>query len=125
MGLRSEAGRSAYPLTWPRAHRAGVWTRRLQRVSGLLLAGFAVWHIFGVVGAAHDRARLADLTLTLYNPVFLGLLLANLGFHTLNGLRSVLFELGLVGVRRQAGGILLAALGAGLLAALGLLWRLR
>lgn len=125
MVLRSEAGRPAYPLGWPRAHRAGVWARRLQRLTGLLLVGFAVWHIFGLVGAAHDRARLADLILTLYNPVFLGLLLANLGFHTLNGLRSILFELGLVGVRRQAGLILLAAAGTGLLVGLGLLWRLR
>ncbi len=125
MGLRSEVGRSAYPLSWPRLHRAGVWARRLQRVSGLALVAFAVWHVFQVVEAAHDRTRLAAMISTLYHPAFIGLVLASLGFHTFNGLRTVLLDLGLLASRRQAGAILVAALGTVVLVAAALGWRLR
>ena len=125
MGLQFEVRPPAYPLSWPRLHRAGVWARRLQRVSGLVLVAFAVWHIFQVVGAAQDRARLAAMVSTLYHPAFIGLVLAALGFHTLNGLRTVLLDLGLLGSQRQVGAILAAALGTVLLVAAALGWRLR
>jgi succinate dehydrogenase/fumarate reductase cytochrome b subunit len=125
MTLRFEVRRSAYPLSWPRLHRARVWARRLQRVSGLALAAFAVWHVFQVVGAAHDRTRLAAMISTLYHPAFIGLVFAALGFHTLNGLRTIFLDLGLMSGRRQAGAILFAALGTVLLAAAAVVWRLR
>ena len=108
----------AYAELWPAHPRWGLWAWWAQRISGVALVAYAVWHIMTVVGAARHPERLARMLQTLHHPVIVGLLLAGIIYHSANGVRLVLFDLGVHAMRRRdafwaflAASILIAAVG--------------
>jgi succinate dehydrogenase / fumarate reductase cytochrome b subunit len=90
---------------WPFNYRLGMWIWLAQRVSGLVLVAYVIAHIFvisfsmaGKTGQSFDGAM--EL---LENPIFVAgelLLFAVVLLHILNGIRVMLFNLG-IGVRNQ------------------------
>ena len=86
------------------ASRAGWWAWLLQRLTGLALAGYLMLHI-GVISTAGVGADTFDGVLTvLQKPFFVALdlmLIAAVLYHGLNGVRVVLFDLG-IGIKQQA-----------------------
>jgi len=90
----------AYAELWPAHPRWGIWAWWAQRVSGVALIVYAVWHIITVAGAARHPERLAAMLQLLRHPVIAGVLLAGVAYHSANGLRLVLFDLGIEGMRQ-------------------------
>lgn len=90
---------------WPANYRTGMWAWTFHRLSGLALSGYLIVHIIvissstsGSQGVNFDKL-LAQLT----QPFFLALdllLWAAVLYHTLNGIRVLLFDAG-IGVRNQ------------------------
>jgi succinate dehydrogenase / fumarate reductase cytochrome b subunit len=76
----------------------------LQRVSGLLLAGYLFFHL-GVINLSLAGAETFDtVTKWVQHPVFTvldNLLIALVLYHAINGVRVMLLETGF-GLRRQA-----------------------
>ena len=108
----------AYAELWPAHPRWGLWAWWAQRISGLALVAYAAWHIITVAGSAGHPERLAAMLRMLRHPVTAGLLFAGLAYHSANGVRLVLFDLGLDGMRQRkafwvflAASILIAAVG--------------
>jgi succinate dehydrogenase cytochrome b subunit len=91
----------AYAELWPAHPRWGVWAWWAQRVSGVALVVYAVWHIVTVAGASQHPERLAAMLQMLRHPVIAGLLLVGLAYHAANGVRLVLFDLGVEAMRQQ------------------------
>jgi succinate dehydrogenase / fumarate reductase, cytochrome b subunit len=90
---------------WPSNYRAGAWAFVLHRATGLALAGYLFAHIWVISFAAVSWGGLSfdRLMELLESPLIktleLGLILLVL-VHGLNGVRILLFDIG-VGVRRQ------------------------
>ncbi|MBI4200509.1 MAG: succinate dehydrogenase, cytochrome b556 subunit [Chloroflexi bacterium] len=84
---------------------AGWWAWLFQRLTGVALVGYLFLHI-GVISTALAGEGTFDAVLrVLQRPVFVVLdlaLLATVLYHTLNGIRVVLLDLGL-GIRQQGG----------------------
>lgn len=97
--LHSSVQRRRYTQT-----RIGWWAWLFQRVSGLALVGYLFLHI-AVISTALGGADTFDSVLKmLQRPIFVVLdlgLVATVLYHSLNGLRVVLFDVGL-GIRQQA-----------------------
>lgn len=91
----------AYAELWPANPRWGVWAWRLQRYSGLALTGYAIWHIVTVTAAARQPERFGPLLAVLRHPAVFGVLMAGLAYHAANGVRLVLFDVGLDAMRRR------------------------
>jgi succinate dehydrogenase cytochrome b subunit len=91
----------AYAELWPTQPRWGLWAWWAQRISGLALVAYAIWHIITVVGAARQPDRFGPLLILLRHPVVFALLMAGLAYHAANGVRLVLFDLGLESMRRR------------------------
>ena len=91
----------AYAELWPAHPRWGIWAWWAQRVSGVALIVYAAWHIITVAGAARHPERLAAMLHLLRHPVVAGLLLAGLAYHSANGVRLVLFDLGVETMRQR------------------------
>jgi succinate dehydrogenase hydrophobic anchor subunit len=89
--------RPSYASTWSRWVHLGRWLHRGQRLSGLVLLVFAVWHIVEFTASAGDAARLAGLLSRLVSPGLVVLVLLTFSLHALNGMRLVLLDLGLGG----------------------------
>ena len=87
----------------PANMRVGMWAFVLHRVTGLALVGYLLLHIMvistSLAGGLAFDAVLARLQAPLFLVLDLGLVAAVL-LHGLNGLRLLLFDLG-VGIRRQ------------------------
>ena len=83
--------------------RAGWWAWLLQRVSGLLLAGYLFLHL-GIINTSLAGANTFDtVTKWVQHPVFAALdniLIALVLYHAVNGIRVMLLEAG-IGLRRQ------------------------
>lgn len=82
-----------------------MWAWLLQRITGLALVFYLFLHIWVISFSAVGKDGLSfDLVLTaLQTPFFIVLdlaLLAAVLFHALNGIRILLFDLG-IGVRSQ------------------------
>ncbi|MGH8701512.1 MAG: hypothetical protein ACREVR_10130 [Burkholderiales bacterium] len=113
-----ETRMQAYAELWPAHPRWGVWAWWAQRISGVALVAYAVWHIMTVVGSVGHPERLAAMLQLLRHPIVAGLLLAGTAYHSANGVRLVLFDLGVQAMRRRdafwaflAASILIAAVG--------------
>lgn len=103
---------------WPTKLRTGMWAWILHRITGLAIVFYLLMHI-GVISTAlwggfdHTMAILR-------HPVFATgelLLVCAVLYHGLNGLRIILFDLGM-GIKHQKA----LFWGAFLLAAAGSLW---
>jgi succinate dehydrogenase hydrophobic anchor subunit len=76
-----------------------MWAWRAQRVSGLALVAYAIWHIVTVTAGARQPERLAQMVIFLRHPVVFAFLMVGLAYHSANGLRMVLFDLGVESMR--------------------------
>lgn len=89
---------------WPLNFRTGMWAYALHRITGLVLVVYMLMHIMvissGMVGgkSAFD-ALLGILQTPFWVVMDLGLV-AVVFFHALNGIRLILFDLG-IGVNSQ------------------------
>lgn len=87
----------------PTEMRTGTWAWLLHRISGLGLVFYLFLHIWVISSSTQGEAAFDRLLAALQTPLFvvldLGLLAAVL-FHGLNGIRIILFDVG-VGVRPQ------------------------
>lgn len=91
---------SAYPAKY----KVGMWAFVLHRVSGLVIALYLVVHI-AVISTAAVSGNLAfnNLMDTMHLPWVVALELGLIGvvlYHLLNGVRLLLFDIG-IGVRQQ------------------------
>lgn len=97
--------RSLNTPLWPANYRTGMWAWTLHRISGLALSGYLIVHIIVISSSARgpNGLNFNSLLATLTQPFFLVLdllLWAAVLYHTLNGIRILLFEAG-IGVRRH------------------------
>lgn len=97
--------RSLNTPLWPANYRAGMWAWTLHRISGVALSAYLIAHIIVISSATRGPGGINfDAVLaTFTQPLFLALdllLWAAVLYHTLNGIRVLLFDAG-VGVRRQ------------------------
>jgi succinate dehydrogenase / fumarate reductase cytochrome b subunit len=83
---------------------AGMLAWILHRISGLALAGYLVIHIWDVSAAYRGGAQsFSEVMATFHTPfwkIMDTLLVAAVVFHTLNGIRILLFDQG-IGLRFQ------------------------
>lgn len=97
--------RSLNTPLWPVNYRTGMWAWALHRLSGLVLTAYLIVHIIVISSSATGQRGinfdklLAQLTQPLWLTMDL-LLWAAVLYHTLNGIRILLFDLG-IGARRQ------------------------
>ncbi len=97
--------RSLNTPVWPMNYRTGMWAWTLHRISGLALSAYLIVHIIVISSSARGPSgvNFNSLLATLTQPFFLVLdllLWAAVLYHTLNGIRVLLFDAG-IGVRRQ------------------------
>lgn len=97
--------RSLNTPLWPANYRTGMWAWTFHRISGLALSGYLIVHIIVISSSARGpgEVNFNSLLATLTQPFFLVLdllLWAAVLYHTLNGIRILLFDAG-IGVRRQ------------------------
>ena len=88
---------------WPTNYRTGMWVWILHRASGLVLAFYGVVHLFVISTAMYSGASFNDVMDFFHEPVLVALelvLLAAVLFHTANGGRILLMDMGL-GIRGQ------------------------
>lgn len=81
----------------------GMWAYWLHRLTGLALVGYLLLHIFVISSARGGAGSFDPLLKTLQSPLFVALdvgLLALVLIHGLNGIRIVLFDLG-IGIQSQ------------------------
>jgi succinate dehydrogenase / fumarate reductase, cytochrome b subunit len=81
----------------------GMWAWLLHRVSGLVLVAYLFAHIIVVSQAQKGSETFDKLFKTLESPLFVVLDLVLLGavlYHMMNGIRVLLFDLG-VAIRKQ------------------------
>ena len=99
--------------------RVGWWAWALQRVTGVVLVAYLLVHICvistSILGVAAFDSTLSFVQHPVFEALNIGLITIVL-YHTFNGVRVVLFDVG-IGIRRQAAGfwacVALTALGAG------------
>ncbi len=97
--LHSSSPRARYTAT-----RAGWWAWFLQRLTGVSLVGYLFLHIAVISTAGAGADTFDGVLIVLQKPFFVVLdllLVAAVLYHALNGLRVVLFDLG-VGIKQQA-----------------------
>ena len=83
--------------------RVGWWAWTLQRVTGVALVLYLLAHIGVISTAAAGEKTFDDVLAFLQTPVFVVLdllLLAAVVYHIVNGIRVILFDLGM-GIRAQ------------------------
>lgn len=84
-------------------YRVGAWAFILHRISGVVIALYGITHVLVISTALRGEDGFNRLMEAFQKPWVLALemaLIAAILFHMLNGLRIVLFDLG-VGIRRQ------------------------
>lgn len=98
--LSSEQRIRVYAELWPAHPRWGLWAWWAQRASGVLLIAYVAWHVVTVVGSVDRPERLAAMMRFLRHPVIVAILLSGTVYHAANGVRLVLFDLGIDAMRR-------------------------
>ncbi|MGH2373848.1 MAG: hypothetical protein ACREJ4_14270 [Candidatus Methylomirabilaceae bacterium] len=89
----------AYAELWPAHPRWGIWAWWAQRITGIFLVAYVVWHVVTIAGAPRDPQRFAALLRFLRHPAPFVVLLVSLAYHSANGVRLVLFDLGIDSMR--------------------------
>ena len=99
--------------------RTGWWAWVLQRATGVLLVGYLLLHIAVISTSQLGADTFDDVLRFVQLPIFAALnvaLIAIVLYHTFNGVRVILFDVG-VGIRRQAAAfwtcVVLTAAGTG------------
>jgi succinate dehydrogenase / fumarate reductase cytochrome b subunit len=91
-----------YANVTPDKYKVGMWAFMLHRISGLIIALYGILHLVVIssstVSGGFDRVM--ELFHTPVVIVLELLLIAAVLYHLLNGLRLLLFDLG-IGIRRQ------------------------
>ncbi|MFP6634757.1 MAG: succinate dehydrogenase, cytochrome b556 subunit [Dehalococcoidia bacterium] len=85
--------------------RAGWWAWFLQRLTGVALVGYLFLHILVISTAQAGQDAFDSVLIVLQKPFFVVLdlfLIAAVVYHALNGVRVLLFDLG-IGLKQQAG----------------------
>ena len=85
--------------------RAGWWAWFLQRLTGVALVGYLFLHILVISTVQAGQDAFDSVLIVLQQPFFVVLdlfLIAAVVYHALNGVRVLLFDLG-IGLTRQAG----------------------
>ena len=85
--------------------RAGWWAWFLQRLTGVALVGYLFLHILVISTVQAGQDAFDSVLIILQKPFFVVLdlfLIAAVVYHALNGVRVILFDLG-IGLKRQAG----------------------
>lgn len=94
-----------YPGFWDARYRVGAWAFLLHRISGIILSLYGVAIILAfssaLIGEAHFNQVMA-LFHTPWGRGFEMLAIASLIYHSLNGFRIILFDLG-IGIKNQKG----------------------
>lgn len=89
---------------WPTNMKTGMWAWVGHRLTGLVLVAYIFLHLSFITTASfEDGADFDTLMETTSQPLFIVmdfLLVVVVIYHAMNGLRVVLFDLGL-GIRRQ------------------------
>lgn len=92
-----------YTDLWPTNYKLGMWVWLLHRVSGVILILYGMAHVIVISTAAIGDATFDRLMEAFSRPWVLALellIIAAVLYHTLNGLRIILFNLG-IGIRVQ------------------------
>ena len=118
-GLRNALLHPGVPRELHARTRVGWWAWALQRVTGVVLVAYLLVHIAvistSILGVAAFDSTLGFVQHPVFEALNIGLITIVL-YHTFNGVRVVLFDVG-IGIRRQAEGfwtcVALTALGAG------------
>ena len=85
--------------------RAGWWAWFLQRLTGVALVGYLFLHILVISTVQAGQDAFDSVLIVLQKPFFVVLdlfLIAAVVYHALNGVRVLLFDLG-ISLKRQAG----------------------
>ena len=85
--------------------RAGWWAWFLQRLTGVALVGYLFLHILVISTVQAGEDAFNSVLIVLQKPFFVVLdllLIAAVVYHGLNGVRVLLFDLG-IGLKHQAG----------------------
>lgn len=85
--------------------RAGWWAWFLQRLTGVALGGYLFLHILVISTVQAGEDAFNSVLIVLQKPFFVVLdlfLIAAVVYHGLNGVRVLLFDLG-IGLKQQAG----------------------
>lgn len=90
---------------WPTNMKTGMWAWVGHRLTGLALVGYVFLHLsfLSTASVGDDGVSFNDLMATTSQPLFVAmdfLLVVVVIYHAMNGLRIVLFDMGL-GIRRQ------------------------
>jgi len=90
---------------WPTNYKLGMWVWLLHRVTGVIIALYGIAHLLVISSSllSSDGDLFEDIMKVFENRVLLGFelaLIAVILFHTFNGLRVILFDLG-IGIRAQ------------------------
>lgn len=72
-----------------------MWAWWAQRITGVFLVAYLVWHVVTIAGAPRNPERFAALLRFLRHPAPFIILLVSLAYHSANGVRLVLFDLGI------------------------------
>lgn len=87
---------------WPGNFKFGMWVWTVHRLSGVVILLYLASHLV-VISQSRSALSFDSLMAFFHRPYIAALellLLAVIIFHTLNGLRIILFDMG-VGIRRQ------------------------
>lgn len=90
---------------WPTNYKLGMWVWLLHRATGVIIALYGIAHLLVISSSLlnSDGDLFEDIMKVFENRVLLGFelaLIAAILFHTFNGLRVILFDLG-IGIRAQ------------------------
>ena len=97
--------RTRYPDVWPRNYKMGMWVWLFHRITGIIIVLYGIAHLTVIsFSLANDSGRAFDRLMALFEiPAVLALemaLLAVILFHSANGLRILIMDMG-IGVRVQ------------------------
>ncbi|MEM2001791.1 MAG: hypothetical protein QXT77_03960 [Candidatus Methanomethylicaceae archaeon] len=85
-----------YALRWSKGIKFLRMAQKFQRWSGVVLSAFSAWHIIILSNSATDPAVLSAHLSTLYKPLTMSIVGILVAFHSFNGLRIILFEVGAI-----------------------------
>lgn len=88
---------------WPTNMKTGMWAWVGHRLTGILLVGYVFLHLFFLSQASLNHDSFDELMETMSQPLFVFLdflLVCAVIYHAMNGLRVVLFDMG-IGIRKQ------------------------